>query len=84
MAPKNNSVVKTGLVTFPAGQTKIRRRMRVRLNWKEILNGDLLFWRVKEIAAATKLGSSGAHYPFAKGFFFGTFSLTLSVPRTYL
>ena len=43
MAPKNNSVVKTGLVSFPAGQTKIRRRMRVRLSWKEILNGDLLF-----------------------------------------
>ena len=66
MAPKNNSVVKTGLVPFPAGQTKIRRRMRMKLNLKEILNGELLFRRVKKIAAATKLGRSEMPYPLAQ------------------
>ena len=66
MAPKNNFAVKTGRVFFPAAQTKIRRRLRVRLNWKEILNGDLLFGRVKKIAAATELGRSEARYPLAQ------------------
>ena len=37
------SEVKTGRVSFPAAQTKIRRRLRVRITKKEILNGDLLF-----------------------------------------
>ena len=50
------------LVGLLFSQTKIQRRLRVRL--KEILNGDLLFQRVKKIAAATKSGSSGAHFPF--------------------
>ena len=32
MAPKNNFAVKTGRLSFPAAQTKIRRRLRVFLN----------------------------------------------------
>ena len=74
MAPKNNFAVKTGRVFFPAAQTKIRRRLRVRLNWKEILNGDLLFGRVKKIAAATELGRSEARYPLAQSALLERFS----------